>query len=108
MDGIEKMNKTIFCGMLILSLILSGCSDLDDTRETETKDIGLFISAETIATSWNESIKSTVKTTKGTFTVSGAVSGFTNAPVVLKASANFVGRWYLYIGDGQGLIVIGL
>ena len=101
------MKKTIFCGIVILFCLgFSGCSDDAPHTIISTRDIGFFVSAEPIPTSFNESIKSTIKTTKGTFTINGYVSGFENDPVVLKTKSN--GRSYLFIGKGKERPVIGL
>ena len=105
--------KLFFCGMILISLGLMGCPGKEPKKieYSETKEVGTFVSTVTIATSFNEYIKSTVTTTDGTFTVYGHVSGFKGDPVVVKKrskDSRESGKYDLFIGKGKHHRVSGL
>ncbi len=98
------MKRLIFCGIVLMSLFVFGCSD-SPHAEPSYKDAGVFVSGDAVPTSFNESIKSIVKTDMGTFTVIGHVSGFKGDKVQLKITHR---RTYLIINDGELHQVLGM
>lgn len=59
---------------LILGGILRSCASAKNL--TETIDVGIVLTADIVPTSFNEAIKTTIKTDKGVFTVRGLPSVF--------------------------------
>lgn len=70
----------------LTALLVAGCDA--ENEMTDKVDAGLFISSTEIATSWNDSVRSTVKTTKGVFTVKGIVSAMNDEAVTLQIYSN--------------------
>lgn len=66
------MRKIIFVGLIAL-LVATGCS-LGDAKLMQTLNAGSVTDADVVPTSFNESIKSTIKTDKGVFMVRGMPS----------------------------------
>jgi len=60
---------------LWVMLLLTGCNVHDhDPKLIETIDVGVFTDVSVVTTSFNESIKSVVKTDRGTFIIYGLPS----------------------------------
>jgi hypothetical protein len=97
----KKEMKMKYNILLLLLILLIGCQP----TKTEIKEVGTLISITVVPTSFNESIKSTVITTKGNFTVYGNLSGLLGEQVRLVSKTKG-SSWYLVIGERSGHKVI--
>lgn len=79
--------------MVLLSIVLCGCTE----KEIKCTDAGEFVSSTMVPTSFNELVKCTVTTTKGTFVVRRPVSAFRGERVLINAQETrlWIGKhWY--------------
>jgi len=67
------MNTLKAIVLLTISTVLLGCAP-DESSLVESIDMGAVIDANLVPTSFNESIKSTIKTEKGIFLIRGMPS----------------------------------
>ena len=74
--------KAITLSVIIALLSAIGC-DEDDVIIKEL-DAGVFVKSEEITTSWNDSVRSKVTTSKGVFTVKGVISALNGEAATLR------------------------
>ena len=86
------MNKII---LFLMVLLISGCEDSPKPELIETVDAGLVSDGDIVPTSFNESIKSIIKTNKGIFMVRGMPSVLIGESASIQKYDN--GRDYLCI-----------
>lgn len=73
MDMNWKRTKYMIVVLTVL-LVVGGCDSPETPTLSEKIDAGRVIDADIVPTSFNESIKITIKTDQGIFTVSGMAS----------------------------------
>ncbi len=76
---------------LIALLAVSGCGEGDVI--VKEIDIGIFVKSKEVSTSWNDSVRSIVTTSKGSFNVTGVVSALNGEAVSLRVRES--GRRFL-------------
>jgi len=80
--------------VIVLSLALAGC-DTFNPQEISRENVGNIINITVVPTSFNESIKTSVETTKGVFTVRNPFSALRGTTVMLVKYSN--GRYSLCV-----------
>jgi hypothetical protein len=90
------MSKYLTITTVLLGVMLAGC---EGPKIIASQDAGTIVSANVVPTSFNESIKTTVDTTLGTFLVYGTFSAMKGSKVELVAYDN--GRYRLCIKSGR-------
>ena len=92
----DKAIVITFFVICLAVLHIVGYESKPEPQPVFIKDVGTFIEYEEIPTTLNDAVKSKVKTSGGSFTVVGSISGFKGDKVVIKSIG---GIWYLYIGE---------
>ena len=90
-----KFKKYIWLAICSTVLLVAGCGGAGDSKKISSIDAGKVLNAQEITTSFNDSQRTRIETTKGVFTVNGVVSVFKDKTATVDAYDN--GNSYLCI-----------